>query len=181
MSSQRVWRVAPTLRSPSSVGVRSNNLDEVAWYDNNSGNETHPVGQKQPNGYGLHDMSGNVWEWVWDWYDEDEYQNRVALSGDNMTIASQHEGPKDGVHLSLRGGSYFDSWFLRTTFRFRYVPEIRFMYNGFRLVLPSRTRSAGEPAALSAWGWKCARSSPKSHPLQRGTTRDRSSLRNSSA
>jgi len=48
----------------------SDNPDDVAWYDQNSGDGTQPVGTKRANGYGLHDMSGNVWEWVLDAYSD---------------------------------------------------------------------------------------------------------------
>ena len=51
----------------------SNNLDEVGWYEDNSGHRTHPVAQKKANGYGLYDMSGNVCEWCWDVYPRYSY------------------------------------------------------------------------------------------------------------
>jgi formylglycine-generating enzyme required for sulfatase activity len=58
----------------------SNNIDEVACYYDNSSNNTHPVKGKNPNGYGLYDMTGNVWEWTNSWYDNSQSE-RVLRGG----------------------------------------------------------------------------------------------------
>jgi formylglycine-generating enzyme required for sulfatase activity len=71
-------------------------LDAIAWHDTNSGNQTHDVGQKQANGFGLHDMLGNVWEWVADWY-QDRYPAGPA---------TDPQGPSSGQYRVLRGGSW---------------------------------------------------------------------------
>ncbi|MBI5205372.1 MAG: SUMF1/EgtB/PvdO family nonheme iron enzyme [Nitrospirae bacterium] len=113
-------------------------LADYAWYYKNSGNKTHPVGQKKPNGLGLYDMSGNVWEWVNDWYDSDYFKNSPK---NNPT------GPSSGKDRVLRGGSWFgDTGYLVATYRFRYDPAERgigdsFFFDyflGFRLVSPAR-------------------------------------------
>jgi len=70
-------------------------IDRVAWYDGNSGRRTHRVGTKSPNGLGLYDMSGNVWEWCYDWFGD-------YPSGH----VTDPKGPPAGLYRVRRGGSW---------------------------------------------------------------------------
>ena len=87
----------------------SNNFDDVAWCDVNSGGETHIVGAKAPNELGIYDMSGNVWEYCSDWYAE--------YTADAQTNPT---GPATGVEKVIRGGSWYGiSKVCRITQRFK--------------------------------------------------------------
>lgn len=104
----------------------SNNLNEVAWYYDNSSNKTHPVGQKLPNELGLYDMSGNVWEWCQDWYDADYYKKSPT---NNPT------GPTSGSIRVLRGGScYAYAVHCCIAYRSNGTPAYRNYFVGFRVV-----------------------------------------------
>ena len=103
--------------------------DEIAWHGGNSGGKAHPVGSKGPNGFGLFDMLGNVWEWCFDWYGDDYYGASPIL---NPT------GPSRGKRRVLRGGGYSRGGnYLRSAHRNDQYPEKNKPSIGFRLVLDS--------------------------------------------
>lgn len=104
----------------------SNNIDEVAWYADNSSGQTRPVATKLPNELGIHDMSGNVWEWVSDWYGS--YTADVKINP---------AGPAWGYSHVDRGGSWgHDAQNCRVSIRLSGNSESRFDLLGFRLALP---------------------------------------------
>ncbi len=102
--------------------------EEFAWFAVNSGGKTYPVGEKKPNAFGLHDMSGNVWEWVQDcWHDD--YQHAPA---DGSPWEEQNNG--NCSFRVLRGGSWYGrSGNLRSADRLRDIPDGRDDGIGFRL------------------------------------------------
>lgn len=105
-------------------------LEQFAWFDSNSGNSTHPVMQKRPNGLGLYDMTGNVYEWVQDWYDEGYYKN---------SRRENPVGPASGEFRVRRSGSWSnDPWNLRAANRDWNLPAHRDIGVGFRLALSAK-------------------------------------------
>ena len=102
-------------------------MNSVAWYDKNSGEVPHKVGTKQPNGLGIYDMSGNVWEWVQDCYREDYYKTSPK---------NDPQGPACMDKRVLRGGSWFNTAkYAQAAFRIRDNPGYSYHFTfGFRLV-----------------------------------------------
>lgn len=105
-------------------------VTDIAWYGDNSGMKTHPVGQKQPNTWGLFDMTGNVWEWVQDWFDLDYYSSSPSTDPQGPDVISIH---------TVRGGGWdADDLYCRSSVRGGYSPSLPDSQSslGFRLCLP---------------------------------------------
>jgi formylglycine-generating enzyme required for sulfatase activity len=102
-------------------------LGDYAWYYNNSGYQSHPVGQKKPNGLGLYDMTGNVWEWVSDWYEDGYYAESPR---------DEPQGAAAGRTHLLRGGYWGDlAKLVRVSRRIALAPAARAPGSGLRLAI----------------------------------------------
>lgn len=111
-----------------SFGDNPRQLGEYAWYYENSGSKTHPVGQKKPNPWGLYDMHGNVWEWV-----QDRYQDRYSAY--TSAVVTDPQGPSSGSGRVARGGSWNCSAHgCRSADRGYVVPGNRHGFLGVRLL-----------------------------------------------
>ena len=108
-----------------------NNLGDYAWLNDNSNSTTHEVGTKKANAFGLYDMSGNVFEWCWNWFTS-EYDENTEGGSDPI-------GTSTGSSRVYRGGSWFnDSRCCAVSYRGNYYdPNDRYENLGFRVVRPS--------------------------------------------
>jgi len=120
------WEYACRAGTSTAYNTGANINDNTGWYSSNSGNKTHPVGQKSANAWGLYDMHGNVWEWCWDWY-----------GGYSSGSQTDPMGASSGAVRVNRGGGWYDSAvLLRSAFRDDSYPSGRGINLGFRLVRP---------------------------------------------
>jgi formylglycine-generating enzyme required for sulfatase activity len=103
----------------------------MAWYESNSKGATHAVGQKQPNGFGLYDMHGNVWEWC----EDRSPENYQGAPGDGSAWVDMSSRKR-----MLRGGSWdHDAGHTRSAYRHWFTPSRRTHGIGFRVAASART------------------------------------------
>ena len=127
LPSEAEWEYAARAgsRTEWSFGDNENELGRYAWFNANSGSTTHPVGEKLPNAFGLHDMHGNVWEWTEDCWNEN--YNGAPSDGSVWSAG-------DCSRRVLRGGSWLlDPQFLRSAFRNWSSASSRLYLLGFRV------------------------------------------------
>jgi formylglycine-generating enzyme required for sulfatase activity len=109
-------------------GETKEDLDRVGWYYDNSGKKLHPVGEKEPNAFGLYDMHGNVLEWV-----EDDYHDTYKDGPDDGR--AWIDDPRGSARV-VRGGCWHSpAWYCRSAYRLGVGPDARVRFLGFRLVL----------------------------------------------
>ena len=127
LPSEAQWEYAARSGGRNEKYAGSAEADQVAWYDDNSNGNTHPVGMKAPNGLGIYDMSGNVWEWCRDYFQTDAYHYH-DLEDPVLT--------RNGRDRVIRGGSWnVDSWSVRCARRYHLPRDLYGPGLGFRLVL----------------------------------------------
>lgn len=132
LPSEAQWEYA--CRSGSETAIYAEDLDAIAWYDANSSNTTHPVRQKKPNGWGLYDMLGNVWEWVQD----TEHENYEGAPQDG----SAWDDGEAVAKRVIRGGSWYNgARGCRSAARDWLFPDYRDTFQGFRCAMPSMLKS----------------------------------------
>lgn len=127
LASEAEWEYASRAGSQTAYafGDDARELGRYAWSGENAGQTTHPVGEKQPNAWGLHDMSGNVWEWTEDCWNEN--YNSAPTDGRAWMAGNCSQ-------RVLRGGSWFDfPRLLRAALRLRGTSAVRDNYIGFRV------------------------------------------------
>jgi len=131
LPSEAQWEYACRAGNPTPYcsGDKVKDLDRVGWYAENSNGRLHPVGEKEPNEFGLYDMHGNVWEWV-----EDDWH--FSYKGAPDDGSAWINDPRGSARV-IRGGCWVDpAEYCRSACRGRFVSGYRRIILGFRLVLP---------------------------------------------
>lgn len=130
------WEYAARSGGKAEKYAGGDDIDTLAWYDELEVKGTRPVGGKRPNGLGLYDMSGNVWEWCQDWYDKEYYSSSPKRNPG---------GPSSGEYRVFRGGAWNSFPNLVRTMNRRHLPPNNRNFSiGFRVVLDIHERKDGK-------------------------------------